>query len=474
MTKINKNFSNVEEWLGIPYAKAERFQLPIKCPFDSDRDYDKSGPAAMQTIDISWLTSDRGISEDCLNLSIWAPHDRKELLPVVVYIHGGGWIYGSNTQETSDLSGLVSSGKVIGVSINYRLGALGWMSLAQYGGALKDATNLGMQDIVTALEWIQENIIQFGGDPKQVTLTGHSAGAYSSLALLAVPRTRGLFNRIAAFSGFTSRYVPRWQAEELAHKTLKALEIDNPEDLLTIDAELLLKTVASLLPTDSIRLHGIDNNNIGMVDDHHLSNGVFAANPQEVISSGERKDVDILISSTTAEVDWYVLNSPDRFDLGSIEAMVDEMVENSHVPRLQAERIFDFHNKENMKTVELRGAVYTSFNFTLPATRGILAHAKAGGRAYQLHIGPAEGAPAVHGTEMYGIVGKIKPDASQEQIERDRFVSQTLLNFVTGHFENLWQPVTDELFIQDIGNSPYKSVEYAKEILALFDGVLRT
>ncbi|MCB2353021.1 carboxylesterase family protein [Clostridium estertheticum] len=474
MSNINKKFSNVDEWLSVSYGKAERFQKAKKVPFDPSQPYDKKGPVSIQMADASWVKSDRGFSEDCLNLNIWAPVGRKEPLPVVVYIHGGGWTYGGNTDDTSDMSGLVSSGKVIGVSINYRLGALGWLSLSQYGGALKDATNLGMTDIVIALEWIHENIDKFGGDSNQVTLTGHSAGAYNSLALLAVPETKGLFQRIAAFSGFVSRYIPRWWAEEFAHKTLKKLNIENPEDLLTIDAKLLEKTVEGLLPGDPILKHGIDNINIGMVDDHELENGVFSVNPQEVIDSGERKDVDILISSTTGEVDWYVLNMRKRFDPGSTEAIVDEMVENSHVARSQAEKILAFHNKESLEPVEIRGSLYTSFNFTLPATRATLAHAKAGGRAYQLNIGPAEGAPAVHGTEMYGIVGQVKPNASQEQIERDRFVTETVLNMATGNYENLWTPVSDKIEIKDIGQRPYVSNTYAKKILELFDGVDRT
>ncbi|EHI73562.1 carboxylesterase type B [Streptococcus criceti] len=474
MSKQNKKFPNVREWLGVPYARAERFKKPTLLPYDASQAYDQSGPAAMQTVSVNWLTTDKGLSEDCLNLSIWAPERVTEPLPVVVYTHGGGWTIGSNTQDTSDLSGLVSSGKVIGVAINYRLGALGWLSLSQYGGALKDATNLGLQDIVVALQWIQENIAQFGGDPKQVTLTGHSAGAYNSLALLGVKGTQGLFHRIVAFSGFPSRYVPRWFAEELADRTLKKLQLDNPEELLSVDAETLLNATMSCLDKDPIRLHALDNRNIGMVADWDLPNGVFARNPYEVIASGERSDIDILISSTTYEVGWYVLYGGKDLSIGGLDALVDELVEYFHVPRLQAEKIVQFHYQEGMPFDELRALIYTSFSFTLPATRSLLNHAKAGGRAYQLNIGPAQGALAVHGTEMYGIVGQEAPNASQEQKERDQFVSQTVLNMALGQFDQLWTPVTELVEVKDIGQRPFESNTYIPEILNLFEGVQRT
>lgn len=97
-------------------------------------------------------------------------------LPVTVYIHGGGFEYGANTQITSNASGLAATGRVVSVSVNYRLGALGALSLSQYGGQLAEASNLFLQDIIAALTWVKRNIAHFGGDPDNVTVYGHSAG----------------------------------------------------------------------------------------------------------------------------------------------------------------------------------------------------------------------------------------------------------------------------------------------------------
>lgn len=474
MAHPNKKFNNVQEWLGIPYGTASRFQKAQIVPFDPNADDSQSGPASLQLTDPAFLNSDKGESEDCLNLNIWAPDNVQEKLPVVVYIHGGGWTYGANSQDTSDLSGLVASGKVIGVSINYRLGPLGWLELSQYGGKFKDASNLGLQDMVLALKWIHQYIGSFGGDADQVTLTGHSAGSFSLLTLLAVPEADGLYRRLAAFSGYAARYIPAWWAEELADKVLKTLELTSPEQLLTVDAKSLMAAVNQVLPTDVLKRGNLNTISIGIVEDEFLPNGVLKANPADVIKSGEHKDVDLIITSTTAEASWYAANIPDNVDPKTIKAVIDEMVYDCHIPRKQAEAIALHCGAGKASPLEVRTRFFTDYNFTLPAIREAHDHVQAGGRVYQLSVGPVEGSPAYHGTDMYGIVGQTAPDASQEQRDRDQFISQTLLNFATDQHEKLWSPVKpDQIIINDIGQRPYNGVEHAKTVLELFKGISR-
>ena len=249
MTDTSSTLSNeyaVRSWLGIPFAAAERFRKPTLLPFNPDLPYDQKGSAPLQAGDTSWLEADNGFSEDCLNLNVWAPkHAGDELLPVVVYIFGGGWMLGANTHTTSNAAGLAATGRAVGVSINYRLGAFGALSLSQYGGKLAEASNLCLQDIIVALQWVRENIVRFGGDPDNVTLAAHSAGTFNSLALLAAPSADGLYHRIAAFSGMPSRQVPAWGAEDRALAVLTALGFqDDPEQLLNVDANLLAETMS--------------------------------------------------------------------------------------------------------------------------------------------------------------------------------------------------------------------------------------
>ena len=465
----------VRSWLGIQYATAGRFQKPILLPFNPDLPYDQKGPAPLQAGDTSWLEADNGFSEDCLNLNVWAPENIGEKhLPVIVYIFGGGWMSGANTQTVSNASGLASTGRVIGVSINYRLGAFGALSLSQYGGALGDATNLCLQDVITALKWVKQNIVHFGGDPNNVTITGHSAGAFSALALLAAPSADGLFHRIAAFSGMPSRQVPAWSAEERAEAVLKLLGIeDNPEQLLNIDGKLLADTMNKTVYTDPGVGHGIDNECVATVDDSHLPNGVLIDHPMRVLESGRHKDIDILFSSTTYETGWWVLHKTDDFDPKSIDNLVKEFANRNRIPRSRARQIIDAYNVEGRTPVEVRGLLLTDYSFTLPQTRGALAHAAAGGKTYLLCVGPVEGIPAVHGTEMYGIVGQQNPNASEEQIVRDNFVRDALINLATGKYEQLWEPVTEELTVKGIGNPPFDPTAHALDVLKIFERIER-
>jgi len=476
MTDTDTAARAIRAWLGIPYATAERFRRPTLLPFNPDLPYDRKGPAPMQAGDTSWLEADNGFSEDCLNLNVWAPADAgDEPLPVIVYIFGGGFELGANTQTTSNASGLVATGRAIGVSLNYRLGPFGWLSLAQYGSVFADATNLGLQDIITALKWVQENIARFGGDPQNVTVTGHSAGAYCTIGLLAAPAADGLYRRLAAFSGGASRIVPAWWAEELAIKFLTVLGIaEDPEQLLTLDAKVLAETLIKVSPRDIGDRHGIDNTTIGVVNDGSQTGAVLADTPLRVLESGRHRGVDILFSTATNEADWWVINATEKFDPGSIENLIDELVVKSRIPRSRARRIVAAYDVNGRTPVEVRGALFTDYFFTLPAARAALAHAAAGGNAHLLTIGPVEGAPAVHGTEMYGIVGQQRPGHSDEQAIRDTFVRDVLLNFATGNHVRLWNAVTTEPISHGIGNPPYDPTAHAAEVLRTFAGIERT
>ncbi len=476
MTGADTATHSIRSWLGIPYATAERFRRSVLLRFNPDLPYDRKGPAPLQAGNTDWLEADNGLSENCLNLNVWAPKDAgTEPLPVIVYIFGGGFEVGANTQTTSNASGLAATGRAIGVSLNYRLGPFGWLSLSQYGGVFADATNLGLQDIITALKWVQANIARFGGDPQNVTVTGHSAGAYSTIGLLAAPAADGHYRRLAAFSGGASRIVPAWWAEELAIKFLTELGIaDDPERLFTLDAKLLAEILIKVSPRDIGDRHGIDNTTIGIVNDNLQTGAVLADTPLRILASGRHRDVDILFSTTTNEADWWVINATEKFDPGSINNLVGELVVKSRIPRSRARSIVAAYDVNGRTPVEVRGALFTDYFFTLPAVRAALAHAAAGGNAHLLTVGPVEGAPAVHGTEMYGIVGQQRPGRSEEQAGRDIFVRDALLDFAAGNHDRLWKAVTTEPISHGIGNPSYDPTAHAAEVLRTFAGVERT
>ncbi|WP_226899583.1 carboxylesterase family protein [Nonomuraea phyllanthi] len=199
--------------LGIPYARAERFAAPGPARWDGVLDAARPGPAAPQP-PVSRLERVLGPGgelrqgEDCLSLNVWTPGGGG--LPVLVWLHGGGFVTGSGSQAWYDGALLAGRGRMVVVTINYRLGALGYL----YVSPEFAPPNLGLLDQLAALGWVRRNIAAFGGDPGLVTLAGQSAGALSALALLRHPDGHGLFRQVILQS--TPAGVPPYSLGEAA------------------------------------------------------------------------------------------------------------------------------------------------------------------------------------------------------------------------------------------------------------------
>ncbi|MEU4547562.1 carboxylesterase/lipase family protein [Nonomuraea dietziae] len=190
----------VTAFLGIPYARAERFAAPRPRRWDSVLDAARPGLAAPQPR-MSRLERVIGPGgelhggelrqgENCLSLNVWAPGGSG--LPVLVWLHGGGFLTGSGAQAWYDGALLAERGRMVVVTVNYRLGALGYLYLTpEFAPA-----NLGLLDQIAALDWVKDNISAFGGDPDRITLAGQSAGALSALALSGHPAGRELFRQV--------------------------------------------------------------------------------------------------------------------------------------------------------------------------------------------------------------------------------------------------------------------------------------
>ncbi|WP_212995100.1 carboxylesterase/lipase family protein [Elizabethkingia argenteiflava] len=219
---------------------------------------------------------------------------------------------------------------------------------------------------------------------------------------------------------------------------------DNPEQLLNIEAMVLEQAMSKSQLTDPGARHGIDNNVIAVVDDHNQLGGIISQHPLSVLKSGSHRNIDILLSSTTHETDCWVLHKTEEFDPGSIERLIREFATTNRIPVSRARSIIAAYDVNGRTPVQTRGALLTDFSFTLTHVRAALAHAAAGGRAYLLCVGEVEGAHAVHGTEMYGIVGQKCPEQSDEQAIRDTFVRDAILDFATGNYDQLWDPVSTE------------------------------
>ncbi len=200
---------DVESFRGIPFAAPPvgplRWRPPAPAPVWGDvRDAGSVGALCPQPPP----NGDPGVGpppmdEDCLTLNVWRPAARGPLLPVMVWIHGGGYNNGSGTADLYDGTSLARRGVVM-VTINYRLGRLGFFdhpSLAAERPAGEAAGNYGVMDQIAALEWVRDNIAAFGGDPGQVTVFGESAGGAAVMQLMVAPSARGLFQRAIVQSG---------------------------------------------------------------------------------------------------------------------------------------------------------------------------------------------------------------------------------------------------------------------------------
>jgi para-nitrobenzyl esterase len=244
---------DIHHFLGVPYGAdtsgANRFMPPQKPkPWTDIRPTLWWGNTAPQNMDNRyasqygsfrdhWNYDD--VSEDCLRLNVFTPalKDGKKR-PVMFWIHGGGYTNG-NAIEHDGYNGenLARSGDVVFVSINHRLGPLGYCNLAGVGGSKYAASgNVGQLDIVAALEWVRDNIANFGGDPGNVTIMGQSGGGAKVCVLSAMPSAKGLFHKAVVLSGASVRAGDKAMAEKLgsyvlAEAGLQANEIDKLQQL---------------------------------------------------------------------------------------------------------------------------------------------------------------------------------------------------------------------------------------------------
>lgn len=246
--------NGISTFKGIPYATAKRFEAAVKPEaWEGIRSTTMFGPVApllnpttsIQDESEFVFDHDWGFpNEDCLSLNIWTPEasDAKKR-PVLFWIHGGGFTAGSSHELPSyDGENLAKKGDVVIVSINHRLNVLGFLDLSAYGEKYKHSANNSILDMVAALEWVKNNISNFGGDPDNVTIFGQSGGGAKVNTLMAMPKAKGLFHKAINQSGaFRSAILEKEDTQDIASETLKILGIDasNIDSIQNIPFETL-------------------------------------------------------------------------------------------------------------------------------------------------------------------------------------------------------------------------------------------
>lgn len=210
-TIMGYTYDGVGNFLGIPYGTAERFQTATPYPAWEDirpaMTYGETCPWNQQNINprefAARTMNDNVPNEQCLFLNVWSPDlAAAEKKPVIFFVHGGGLTTGSsNEMEAYYGDKLAAYGDVVVVTINHRLGMLGYMDLSAYGEQYENSGNISFSDIQLALEWVRDNISAFGGDPENVTIMGQSGGGQKITVMLGIPEMVGLYNKAICMSG---------------------------------------------------------------------------------------------------------------------------------------------------------------------------------------------------------------------------------------------------------------------------------
>lgn len=297
------------EFRGIPFAKPPlgearwRWSAPAQ-PWAGVRDATRFGAVAPQAptpFDAFLGGALSGQSEDCLHLNVFAPAIVNAKHPVMLWIHGGAFVIGAGSQSLYDGRYLAAHGVVV-VTINYRLGAFGFLALPPGTGVE------GLADQILALDWVRRNIAAFGGNPDNVTVFGESAGAMCVGALLASPRATGLFHKAILQSGAAHVGHDREHAARVAHAVLAALSLAPHETdrAREIPPGVLVKAQSAVLAS----AHGSDPQKLGRVPFQPVIDGDLVADqPIAAICTGAARNIPLLIGTTREE--WKLFSAPD-------------------------------------------------------------------------------------------------------------------------------------------------------------------
>lgn len=463
--------SAVRTWTGVPFARAARFGAPRRVPFDRSAPALRPGVAPFQE-QPDWLDLGAPVVEDCLTVHVWSPPHSDVLKPVVVQLYGGGFEHGANTSWVSDGSRLASAADVVVVAPNYRVGAFGFLSLSRFGGPFADASNLGLQDVVAAIEFVLEHAAEFDGDPDDVTVLGESAGGFLTTALAAVPRVRERIRRFAVFSAGASRLVPQATADEMTDRFLDRLGLrDDPGALLDLPAARILATQQGVIGTDIGRRNGPAPEALGVVLDSAIPAGVLDQHPADAVGSGVIAHADLLASTLTDEIASFRAADPAGFTPSSQQAILDELA-RFDVPLDRAHDLLTVYSAGSPDLGDVRERLLTDYVYRLPTARLARAQSAAGGRAHLLLIGGADGEPAQHGSDVPALVGRSMPDASDAVRARDERITEIVAAFVrTGAMP--WAPVGAEIVAASVGTVRGAASAQYETVLRMWQGIAR-
>ncbi|MFX1573529.1 MAG: carboxylesterase/lipase family protein [Promethearchaeota archaeon] len=366
--KIQGYFNRgVIKFKGIPYAAPPignlRFKPPVPVePWEGVLDTTKYGPVAPQPPSaLENMFSDPLPSSeaDCLTLNIWTQGLDSKNRPVMFWIHGGAFITGSG--RALDGSRLVLRGNVVVVSINYRLGALGFLYMRDFPDV---SPNVGLLDMVTALKFVKDNISRFGGDPNNITIFGESAGGSAVACLLAMPSAKGLFQRAILQSQATNKYShnptrgTRYYEILMERLGLKKGDIDS---LCKMPYEKIIEVQERF---ERIQL---EIPRAGPV----MDKDTLPTPPHEAVINGYTKDIDIFIGTNLDETKLWSIWAPEGEEMTTedLTKSIDNLLKLTGQDKSQSRDLIETYKKRHKNPSDISDAIFTDFMFHIPSIR---------------------------------------------------------------------------------------------------------
>ncbi len=393
--------NGVSAFRGVPYrARPARFERagPPE-PWTHTRDARAPGPACPQAPQPPFTVQ----SEDCLSLDVWTP-DPAGRRPVIVFLHAGGWTHGGTRDPRLNGARLARQADAVVITLNHRLGALGWSRIDHRGGAA-DAVNLGLLDLTDALFWVRRHVAAFGGDPGNVTIAGASSGAEAVIALMTFPPARGAFQQALAMSGAGARLRFPNHAARVTDALMAAAGVGDLDALRRLPVERLIAAQQTL--TEGALL---GDGLFGPVVIDRLNRL-----PHSAMAEGRGKAVPLLLGTTRHEARALLIEVPLSSWL-TPSRLFEALPGLFSALGRPTEAIAEVYDRAlpDASANEQALAMVTDALFRMPAIRLAETRAEAGGRTfvYRFDWHPRsqdEPVGAMHGVDVVALFGSRWP-----------------------------------------------------------------